>query len=128
MQGRFAEVTCIFQIPFPFPARNKSICHILCCNPQISIKINLKFSQYRYHWIPVGYCCSSQATYPHCNPKSESPSADPNKESYTDSKSSGNPLCSGHSDHPTLQSHPLHTPRPVLVSEKNLYYYGIIIF
>lgn len=96
MQGRFAEVTCIFQIPFHFLPGTKVSVIFYACNPQISIKINLKFSHYRYHWIPVGYCCSSQATYPHCNPKSESPCADPNKESYTDRKSSGNPLCSGH--------------------------------
>lgn len=96
MQGRFAEVTCIFQIPFHFlPGTNVSVI-FYACNPQVNIKINLKFFQYHYHWIPVGYCCSFQAIYPHCNPKCESSSADPNKESYTGSKSSGNPLCSGH--------------------------------
>lgn len=97
MQGRFAEVTCIFQIPFHFlPGTNVSVI-FYACNPQIRIKINFKFLNTRYHWISVGCCCSSQATYFHCNPKSErAPVPTQIRNTNTDRKRSGSPLCSGH--------------------------------
>lgn len=69
-----------FSFSFREPKKKKNVLVIFYVgNPQTSIKINFKFLNTSYHWIPVGYCYSSQAIYFHCNPMSESPCANPNK-------------------------------------------------
>lgn len=77
--GRIAEEKCIFQVPFLLWTKNNVLVIFYVGNPQSSIKINFKFLNTSYHWIPVDYCYSSQAIYFHCNPMSENPCANTNK-------------------------------------------------
>lgn len=66
MHGGIAEEKCIFQVLFLFLSRTKKkkkknvLVIFYVGNPQTSIKINFKFLNTSYHWIPVGYCYSSQ--------------------------------------------------------------------